>query len=386
MKKVTGSLQERFGTYQMLVRIPDIYGKYKQKSKSTGIKVEGKNQRETRSNRLAADQMLSEWIESLEHSGGVSADRDLIQAIEDYLEEKKKTLRQDTYESYQCNYDVHIKPYFKDKKLTLGDVQPRMIYKYVQDKQAEGQSSKSIRKHLVVLNGVFKQAVALGELKHNPCSEITVKNNNDEPFEGKAYDSETAKKLLKAVKGDPIEPAVYLGLFLGLRRSEVVGLRWKDVDFENNLITIRNTVVRFTTVSELEKTKSRASKRNLYMPSALKKYLEEVWANQEEARKVIGRKYSDEEHILQWADGSTYSPSYVTHRFKKVLKSNNLPEIRFHDLRHTAGSLLINNGHTIKQVQNLLGHEKASTTLDIYSHLSLEGKEDTAKAINRLLT
>jgi integrase len=192
--------------------------------------------------------------------------------------------------------------------------------------------------------------------------------------------------LLNAVKGDPIEPAVYLGLFLGLRRSEVVGLRWKDIDFDKKLITIQNTVVRFSTISELEKTKSRASRRTLFMPDTLKEYLEALKASQEEARAVIGRKYSEEEHVLQWPDGTSYNPSYVTHRFKKVLKANRLPEIRFHDLRHTAGSILLNDGLSIKQIQNMLGHEKSSTTLDIYSHLSTTGKHETAQAMNRLLS
>ncbi|MBR3584515.1 MAG: tyrosine-type recombinase/integrase [Oscillospiraceae bacterium] len=76
----------------------------------------------------------------------------------------------------------------------------------------------------------------------------------------------------------------------------------------------------------------------------------------------------------------------MTHRFKKVLKANRLPEIRFHDLRHTAGSILLNDGLSIKQIQNMLGHEKSSTTLDIYSHLSTTGKHETAQAMNRLLS
>ena len=386
MFRVTGSLQERNGIYQMIVRIPDVFGIYKQKSKSTKIRVNGKNARETHTNRQMAEKMLSDWIVLLETTGCSGSKRELIPAIEEWLEGKKKTIRQDTYEAYLCNYNVHIKPYFKDKKLTLEKVQPRMIYKYVQDKQAAGQTCCSIRKHLVILNGVFKEAVQLGEISQNPCANVTVTNRNEEVFEGKAYDPETAKALLNAVKGDPIEPAVYLGLFLGLRRSEVVGLRWKDIDFDKKLITIQNTVVRFSTISELEKTKSRASRRTLFIPDTLKEYLEALKASQEEARAVIGRKYSEEEHVLQWPDGTSYNPSYVTHRFKKVLKANRLPEIRFHDLRHTAGSILLNDGLSIKQIQNMLGHEKSSTTLDIYSHLSTTGKHETAQAMNRLLS
>ena len=114
-------------------------------------------------------------------------------------------------------------------------------------------------------------------------------------------------------------------------------------------------------------------------------FLQTVWDRQEEERKLVGRSYSDTEHICQWADGTVFEPNYVSHRFAKLLKKNDLPHIRFHDLRHTAGSMLVNQGHTIKQVQEFLGHEKASTTLDIYTHVSMEGKKDTAQVLDLLL-
>ena len=384
--KVTGSLQEKNGIYHMTIRVPDINGVLKQKSKSTKIKTKGANQRETRANKIKADRMLAQWLETLSASESYGGDRDFIMAIEEWLAEKKRTIRPDSYESYQCNYYKHIKPYFEPKKLRIEEVTPRIIQRYVREKEESGQSRKSIRKHLVILNGVFKEGIALGELTFNPCANVKVKGKDEERFEGTAYEIPTAKKLLNAVKGDPVEPAVYLGLFLGLRRSEVVGLRWKDVDMENGIVHIRNTVVKFNTVSELEKTKSRASKRDLYMPNALKEYLQTVWDRQEEERQLTGRAYSEDEHICQWADGTVFQPDYVSRRFAKLLEKNHLPKIRFHDLRHTAGSMLVNSGHTIKQVQEFLGHEKASTTLDIYSHVSLEGKKNTAVAMDELLT
>mgnify|MGYP002860245253 CR=1 FL=1 len=381
--KVTGSLQEKNGIYQMTVRVPDINGNMKQKSKSTRIKVKGNNQRETRSNKQKAERMLAEWLETLSRIDSYGADNNLITAIEDWLAMKKKQIRPDSYESYICNYNVHIKPYFEKKNLTLGDVTPRVILRYVRAKEDEGQSRKSIRKHLVILNGVFKEAVQMGELIYNPCTNITVKDNSEEHFEGTAYEIDTAKKLLEAVKGDPIEPAVYLGLYLGLRRSEAVGLRWKDVDMENGIVHIRNTVVRFTTISEMEKTKSRASKRDLFMPSALKEYLQTVWDRQEEERKLVGRPYSDSEHICQWADGTVFEPNYVSHRFTKLLKRNNLPMIRFHDLRHTFATLALEHGMDVKTLSTVIGHTSSQITLDVYSHITADMQKKAARAIEK---
>lgn len=99
----------------------------------------------------------------------------------------------------------------------------------------------------------------------------------------------------------------------------------------------------------------------------------------------MGKGYVGGDHVCQWPDGQPYKPDYISRRFRTVLEKNGLPRIRFHDLRHTAGSLLINDGQSVKQVQEFLGHEKASTTLDIYTHLSIENKCDTAQKLDRLL-
>ena len=155
----------------------------------------------TRSNKQKADRMLAEWLDTLSRSESYGADKDLIESIEDWLTMKKKQLRPDSYESYLNLYHVHVKPYFEGRGLTLGDVTPRVIMQYVRAKEDAGQSRKSIRKHLVILNGVFKEAIAMGELTYNPCVNITVKDNRDDHFEGTAYDIPTAKRLLEAVKG-----------------------------------------------------------------------------------------------------------------------------------------------------------------------------------------
>ena len=381
--KVTGSLQIRNGVYRMMVRVSDHDGNIQQKAKTTGIKVEGKTQRETRQNKLQANKLLVKWVEELSAGQASVSSKLFIFCIEDWLDRKKRRIRIDSYEAYQSYYENHIKPFFEPRKLKIGEVTPRLIQRYVDQKEKEGQSPNSIKKHLVVLNGVFKEAIALQEATYNPCSNVTI--TKGEEFHGSAYDPTDAKRLLTAIEGDAIEPAVYLGLYLGLRRSEVVGLRWRDIDFSNNVVHIRNTVVRFKTISELEKTKSRASKRDLYLPCGLKCYLLSWHERMETNRSLFGTAYQGGEHICQWPNGKCYTPDYVSRRFRRVLELNDLPPIRFHDLRHTAGSLLMNQGQSVKQVQEFLGHEKASTTLDIYTHLSLDGKKDTAQKLDELL-
>ena len=159
-----------------------------------------------------------------------------------------------------------------------------------------------------------------------------------------------------------------------------------DVDFENDQVHIRNTIVRFSTISEQEKTKSKASKRDLFLPSGLKDYLLKLQKKQKENHNFLGLMFSEESHVCQWQDGRPYQPDYISTRFRELLERRGLPKIRFHDLRHTAGSLLINQGQSVKQVQEFLGHEQVSTTLDIYTHLTRESKKDTAVAMDSLLS
>ena len=380
---ITGSLQNRNGIWYMMVRVPDENNTVKQKSKTTKIKVEGKNKRETSQNRRDAQRMLDELIRNLELGKAVINDRLFIFCIDEWLERKKRRIRLNTYEAYQSYVEKHIKPYFEPMHLKLTDVTPRMIQRYIDRKEEEGLSPNSIDKHLVVLNGVFKEAIKLREASFNPCLGVTI--SRAEKFHGSAYEAIDAQRLLSVVAGDDIEPAVYLGLYLGLRRSEVAGLRWKDIDFDNNVVHIRNTITQLKTISEQEQTKTRASRRDLYLPSGLKRYLLSLKLKQEWNKKFLGAGYQGGEHVCQWADGRPYRPDYITMRFQKVLKRHDLPKIRFHDLRHTAGSLLINNGQSVKQVQEFLGHEKASTTLDIYTHLSVESKKDTAQKLDQIL-
>jgi len=206
-----------------------------------------------------------------------------------------------------------------------------------------------------------------------------------ERFIGKVYTAEQANTLLGVIDDEPMKPAIILALCYGFRRSEVLGLRWKDVDFTAGTIAIRNTVVRVKTVIEHEKTKSRTSTRTLVIIPETKDYLMDLRRRQNENRLLLGSAYDDNGHICVWDDGRMFSTEYISQHFVLILKKNNLPRIRFHELRHTAGSLLINRGLSAKQVQEYLGHELVSTTLDYYGHLDAERKREAAYTIGSLL-
>ena len=306
-----------------------------------------------------------------------------IDWIDTWLEQKKNEVRQNTYEGYKLYFDVHIKPYFEKLDVSLKDLSPQHIQDYYNLK-SKTLSASSIKKHHAVIHGALQDALRKNMILFDPSERVT-RPKQKERFIGKAYTAQQANVLLATIKGLTIEPAVILGLFYGLRRSEVLGLRWRDMDFDKGTITIQNTVVKMVTLSEQEKTKSRASHRTMYIIPETKPYFLSLKEQHIHNRETFGSEYHESDHICVWNDGRLISTDYVTGTFRKLLEKNKLPVIRFHDLRHTAGSLLLEKGLSVKQIQEYLGHEKASTTLDIYGHLSVEGKKEAANTLNGLL-
>lgn len=381
--KVTGSIQKRNDIYQMMVRVIDEDGISHPKTKTTKIHATGKTQKEIDANRRRAEKMLSKWIAELEEANSLPSSRKLVAAIEDWYARYKDQVRLNTWESGKSYISKHLKPYFEPLGLKVEDVTIRHVQRYIDQKHKEGLTTGSIKKHIAILNGVFKEAVRFREIAVNPCTGVLYPKS--EKYTPQFYTAEQAIRLINALGDDPVKPAVMLGLYLGLRRSEVAGLRWIDIDFDDEKVYIRNTVVRFSKIIEEEHTKSKASKRILALPSGLKSYLLDLKAEQERNRFLGGSDYHDSGHICQWPDGKQFDPNYISAHFKKFLTTNGLPVIRFHDLRHTAGSLLYNNGHTGKEVQEFLGHEDITTTLNIYVHTFDESKRKAASKMDVLL-
>lgn len=381
--RVTGSIQVRNDIYQMMVRVIDEDGIPHPKTKSTRIHATGRTVKETDSNRKQAEKMLAKWIAELEQDNTLPSNRKLVSAMSEWLDRHREQVRQNTWESEKGYFYRHLKPYFEPLGLKVETTTIRHIQRYIDRKHKDGLSSGTIKKHIAILNGVFKEAIRFREVTVNPCTGVLYPK--EEKFVPRFYSADQAVRLIGALGDDPVKPAVMLGLYLGLRRSEACGLRWQDVDFDDNKVSICNTVVRFSKVLEEEHTKSKASKRVLALPQGLRAYLLELRKEQEENKKLCGADYQDSGHICQWPDGRRFDPNYISAHFRKFLAKHDLPTIRFHDLRHTAGSLLYNSGQTGKEVQEFLGHEDITTTLNIYVHTFDNSKRQAAAKMDSIL-
>ena len=204
-------------------------------------------------------------------------------------------------------------------------------------------------------------------------------------YESKFYSAEQITTLLNAIRDEPLYSLIRLTAVYGLRRSEVLGLKWDSIDFNTNTLTIKHTVSKVTEVIEKDKTKNASSRRSFPLIPDIKQMLLQLNEQENRNRKAFGKSYVNNDYILKWDDGRPFSPDYVTHRFSVLLKKNNLPHIRFHELRHSCASFLINMGFTLKDVQEWLGHSDIKMTANIYSHLDVSRMKNMADMLANTL-
>ena len=192
------------------------------------------------------------------------------------------------------------------------------------------------------------------------------------------------RTLLNEVIGTKLEIPVMINCFYGFRRSEVIGLKWSAVDFENDTITIDHTFTQSNGKLIIrDKTKTKSSKRTLPLEPIVKSFLLELKEKQEKNKELCGDSYNQEylEYICVDNCGNLIRPDYVTETFLKFLKKKKLKIIRFHDLRHTCASILLKNGANMKEIQAWLGHSNYNTTANLYAHLDSSSVNNTGKVM-----
>ena len=179
-----------------------------------------------------------------------------------------------------------------------------------------------------------------------------------------------------------------LAAYYGLRRSEVIGLKWSAIDFTENTLTVRHTVHSTEEgIVAKDRLKTKSSYRTLTLEPFVRGELLKHREKQEQMKKVMRSAYSGEytDYVCVDALGKLYDPDFVTGHFGQLLKKHNLKKIRFHDLRHSCASVLLAQGVPMKQIQEWLGHSDMSTTANIYSHLDAVTKADTGAAMSKAL-
>lgn len=294
-------------------------------------------------------------------------------------------LSQTTLDSYRFNIERHISPYFGDKRLQL--LQPIDIEYYITDKLKKGRldgngglSAKTVLYHIRILNEALGHALKpLKLIPYNPCADI--KPPKPTKHKPNVCEVSDALKLFAAVKDMPMEIPIYLGAMLGLRRSEVLGLKWTNIDLDKAELKIDEVVVRV--INTYTKTpKSEASIRKLPMAQILVDVLKRHKRRQAEQKLKLGPAYNDNDYVVKREDGIPITPSAFSHRYRRIIRNTNLPKIKFHELRHTFASMLIENGVPISDISEALGHSSKSVTLDTYAHIFKDSLKKVAQKMD----
>jgi len=307
--------------------------------------------------------------------------------VQGWLQGHKTQVDIITWQGYNITVQKYIIPYFEPLKLDVKDVTPGHIQSFYDKMFTKGRrdgkgglSARSVKLQAVILSMVLKDAVLKDLIPYNPASRAKVPAQ-DKTFKGHFYTVEQANALLEACAGEIISPIVYLTLNYGLRRSEVLGLKWDAIDFQNGMVSIKHTVVMNETIVEKDKTKNHASLRSYPMTDDIREILTNVKREQDTNRGIFGNEYCENGYVFTWPDGRMIRPDYVSNSLRKLLKRNGLPHIRFHDLRHTTASILLSKGWSLKDIQEWLGHSDITVTANIYTHIDITRKQTLANSL-----
>ena len=362
--------------FYAVIRYVDASGKQREKWETSDIPVKGNNKRRAVKWK---DEMLARHKQE-----GVDLSKNIpfVGFMAKWLENHRSAIEGSTYEGYRVIFDKHIIPYFEPKKLRVKDITPTHIQQYI-NHCLKTLSPNTVRKHLANLSKCMDSAIRQNIIAFNPVKRV------DQPKKkkytgAKFYNERQIEQLLTCSKGDPLEMVILLTVFYGLTRSEVLGIKWDAIDFENRTIALNHTVVQGHK-TEYRKDSTKTDSRNVSVPLAemIVSRLKQWKSLQNQHRLLQPNDYIDEGYVCTQADGSLIKPHYVSEHFKLLLARHNMPHIRFHDLRHSSAAYLKHLGFDLKDIQTWLRHGDISTTMNIYVNLDMAAKRNIADNLNQ---
>ncbi len=426
---MTGRLVKKNGKFYIVISYKDASGKHKQKWVATGL--------DTKNNKRIAEEMMRDivanfdpQVEMMKKSNGAylipmpqarpvvqpqprymqqrqpvamtgymtnqasylaqsrfEQDNDLL--FGDYLmqwvEIAKPNLQLSTYGSYKAKIK-HMAPYFNERGITLNTITPTDIQTYYAWLMDHGKSVQSCTHAHVIIRRALEIAYRTDRIPVNPAAKV--EKPKSPKYEAKYYDLKQLKVLFEKLKGDKYELMYKMTAFYGLRRSELCGMKWSSIDFDNDKITLNSSIVQAcinnkTMLVKKDVMKNAASKRTMPLISEIKEALLKMKDQQDRNKTYFSDGYNKEYLDYVWVDdiGMIINPNTLSCHFQTFLAQNGLPKIRFHELRHSCASLLLACGVNMKEIQEWLGHSAISTTADIYSHLNYSSKLNVANTL-----
>ena len=375
-------LQEKNDFYYIVLSYRDADGKRKTKWEATGLSV--------KRNKKKAEALLLERRRNFmvpTAPAEIRLDDDILFSdfMLKWLEVTKSSIQITTYASYQGMVERIIAPYFRKRGIKLVDLKATDLQDFY-TKQLERVKANSVIHYHANIHKALKYAVKIDLIPTNPADKVERPKKNE--FKGSYYSAEEIHALTEIAEGTKLEIPVLLASFYGLRRSEVLGLKWDAIDFEENTLEIKHIVTQASidgkkVLVQADRAKTKSSLRTLPLVPPIRDRLLMLKGQQDTYRRLCGKSYNRDYLGYLCVDeiGNIIRPNYVSEQFPKLLEKNGLRPIRFHDLRHSCASLLLANGVPMKQIQEWLGHSDFSTTANIYAHLDYASKLSSAQAM-----
>jgi len=286
----------------------------------------------------------------------------------------------------KVNYEGQINRYLPPEigRISVKALQNAHIQAWINKMIEDGLSPKTIRNVYMNINAALKKAVLLKMINSNPCDGTVLPKRVKPQF--KIYTTDEMNDMLSKAKGTCMYFPLLLETVTGLRRGELLALRWSDIDFDNRVIHITRNRVYAGRKGVIEKApKSKAGVRNVTFG---KQFLKEAIKARNDyiARKEeMGCMFHDDDYVICQENGKPYHPQTWKCKWERFLKREGLEHIRFHDLRHSNVTALIEAGVTMKAVSYRIGHANISTTMDIYAHCTSKMQHDAGDAIDNLI-
>ena len=337
-----------------------------------------------------AKELMQDMEKDLREGTYVDNDLTLEEHLQDFLDSQKKKLKPRTYNSYKMIIERHIIPALGQYKLKRLIQEPKLIDDYYDYKLKEGSlknknkglSNRTVRYHHSILKRAFHIAIKWRRMKINPADLVTKPEKVEK--EAKYLTVEQLNKILELEEIKYYERIYRFAARSGMRKGEILGLEWSEVDFDKEEITIQQSLQRVENEGlVIQKWTKNNQIRIIPMSIKVKMILKQIRAEQSKEELLLNKK--NKYNLVFAKNGEVpVTPNYVYRRFKQHCRKAGYDEITFHSLRHTFASLLKQNGVDTQTIQKLLGHKTQSITADIYSHISSGMKKEAAEKIDKI--
>ena len=375
MKNSRGSIQKRGNnSYRVII--------------SCGYDLEtGKRIQKTftvRGSKKDAEKLMTEKLREYD-TGVLCTSKDML--FSDYLDywfeqHCKVNCKATTCQGYLQKINHDIKPILG--KIKLQELSPIHIQQFCSIKLKEGKSKRTVKQFRAIIHSALKQASKWRLVALNVCDNVEAPK--PDICEYTTLDKNQMIQLINASQTSDIYIPILIGIYTGMRRGEICGLKWNNVDFNNSTISVTQAL--YNTKEQgliFDTPKSKKSIRKISISKTLVDILKNELEKQKVLEQQVGINYQHNNLVCCNEDGSMINPDCLNPKLKRILKNNNLPLIRFHDLRHSHASLLLEQGNQLKVISDRLGHSNIGITADIYTHVNDCTNKEVADKFDALL-